>query len=230
MSNKLNILIVEDELLIAEMLKEILLDLGYNIISIARNFDVAFMELYKNQSINLVILDINLSDEKTGFDVAEKLNSTFKIPFIFLTSYSDTKTIQDAVVYKPAAYLIKPFTKSDLFVTLELFKSRNFADDKVLEIKDGHFNVKLKHIDILWIKSENIYIEIKTLDKTYLIRNSLEKFLEKIDDENFIRIHRSYVVNIHHIKAVNRLHIIIQNQKLPISRLHHEQLVKRFSV
>ena len=229
MSNKLNILIVEDELLIAEMLKETLLELNYNVLAMARNFETATRELKKNPNINFVFLDINLSEQKTGFDVAERLNVQFNIPFIFLTSYSDSKTIQEAVIYQPQAYLIKPFTKSDLFVTLELYKSRNFTDEKSFEIKDGHFNVKLKHIDILWIKSENIYIEIKTTTKTYLIRSSLEKFLEKIDDENFMRIHRSYIVNLHHIKAVNRVHIIVQNEKLPISRMHHEELIKRFS-
>jgi two-component system, LytTR family, response regulator LytT len=229
MNNKLKILIIEDELLIAEMLKETLLDLNYIVVAIARNFEAAIMELKNKTTINFVFLDINLSEKKTGFDVAEKLNIEFNIPFIFLTSYSDTKTIQEAVIFKPAAYLIKPFTKSDLYVTLELFKSRDFTDEKTFEIKDGHFNVKIKHIDILWIKSENIYIEIKTTTKTYLIRSSLEKFLEKIDDENFIRIHRSYVVNLYHIKAVNRVHIIVQNEKLPISRMHHEALVERFS-
>lgn len=229
MPNKLKILIVEDELLIAEMLKETLLELNYNVLAMARNFETATLELEKNPNINFVFLDINLSEHKTGFDVAAKLNLKFNIPFIFLTSYSDTKTIQEAVIYQPQAYLIKPFIKSDLFVTLELYKSRNFSGEKTLEIKDGHFNVKIKHIDILWIKSENIYIEIKTINKLYVIRNSLEKFLEKIDDENFIRIHRSYIVNLHHIKAVNRVHIIVQNEKLPISRMHHDELVKRFS-
>lgn len=229
MSSKLNILIVEDELLIAEMLKETLLELNYNVLGIARNFNSVFTELNNNKAINFIFLDINLSEKRTGLDVANKVNQEYNLPFIFLTSYSDTKTIQEAVVYQPQAYLIKPFTKSDLYVTLELYKSRNFTSEKTFEIKDGHFNIRLKCNDILWVKSENIYVEIKTKEKTFLIRSSLEKFLEKIDDENFMKIHRSYVVNLHHVKAVNRVHIIVQNEKLPISRKHHEELIKRFS-
>lgn len=228
MQNKLNILIVEDELLIAEMLKETLLELNYNVVAITRNYETTFEILNTYKDINFVFLDINLHESQSGLDIANIINSDFQIPFIFLTSYSDNKSIQEAVAYKPQAYLIKPFTKSDLFVTLELYKSRIIDIEKFFEIKDGHFNVKTKHIDILWIKSENIYIEIKTIDKTYLIRNSLEKFLEKIDDENFIRVHRSYVVNLQHIKAVNRVYIIVQNERIPISRMHHENLVARF--
>jgi two-component system response regulator LytT len=228
-SEKLQILIVEDELLIAAMLHDILVDLNYEVVAKAKNFDSAFLSLKENPNINFVFLDINLSEQKTGFDVATKLNKNYKIPFIFLTSYSDVKTIQTAVAFKPQAYLIKPFTKSDLYVTLELYKSRNFASEKTIEIKDGHFSLNLKHSEILWIKSENIYLEIKTANKIYLVRNSLEKFLEKLEDDDFMRIHRSYAVNINHIKAVNRLHIIVENQKLPISRMHHEALVAKFS-
>ena len=157
-----------------------------------------------------------------------KKNQTADIPFIFLTSYSDTNTIQTALVHKPQAYLIKPFTKSDLFVTLEIYKSRNPNNEKVIEIKEGNFNYHIKHIDILYIKSENVYIEIKTIQKSYLIRNSLDNFLKLIDDENFIKIHRSYIVNLHHIKAVNRHQVIIQNEKLPVSRSHHDELVQKF--
>jgi DNA-binding LytR/AlgR family response regulator len=229
MNKKLNILIVEDELLIAQILKETLNDLKYTVVEIARNYETALEILNHNKTINFIFLDINLNEPLSGTDIANKINTDFKIPFIFLTSYSDAKTIQGALVYKPQAYLIKPFTKSDLFITLELYKSRHTAPEKILEIKDGHFTVNLKHEDILWIKSENIYLEIKTTTKTYLIRNSLEKFLEKIDDENFIRIHRSYAANLQLIKAVNRVHIIVQNHKLPISRMHHEALVAKFS-
>lgn len=229
MSSKLNILIVEDELLIAEMLKETLVELNYNMVAVARNYDAAFGILNSNKEINFIFLDINLNESRTGIDIANKINIDFKIPFCFLTSYSDTKSIQEALVCNPQSYIIKPFTKSDLFVTLELYKSKNLISTKSIEIKDGHFNVKIKHLDILWIKSENIYMEIKTLQKTYLIRNSLEKFLKKIDDENFIRVHRSYVVNLQHIKAINRVQVVINDFKLPISRKHHDDLVLKFS-
>ena len=228
MAHSLKILIVEDELLIAEMLKETLFDLGYEILAIATNFAATFDYLEKMPEINFVFLDINLGKGQNGFAIAEKLNTDFQIPFLFLTSYSESSTIQVAINLKPQGYLIKPFTKSDLFITLELYKAKYFDEGKTIELKDGHFSLKLKHVDILWIKSENIYIEIKTIDKLHVIRTSIEKFMEKLNDDDFIKIHRSYAVNLQHIKAVNRVHIIVQNEKLPISRMHHDELVKRF--
>ena len=114
--HNLNILIVEDELLIAEMLKEMLLELDCNVIYVAKNYDQALEVLKNPNTINLAILDINLSETKSGFDVAKLINQEYKLPFIFLTSYSDKNTVKEAISLKPESYLIKPFTKTDLFL------------------------------------------------------------------------------------------------------------------
>jgi DNA-binding LytR/AlgR family response regulator len=230
MSNKLNIMIVEDELLIAEMLKETLKELNCNVVAIAKNYEQAFNNLIQFSNIDFIFLDINLSDQKTGLDVAQRINEEYKIPFIFLTSYSDPTTIQNAASYQPQGYLIKPFTKSDLLITLELYKSRNAKTERKIDFKDGLYKITLKYSDILWVKTENIYIEIITLDKKYVIRKSLAKFLEKVDDNDFIKIHRSYVVNLIHVKAFNRQYVIMQREKLPISRKYYDTFLERFSL
>jgi two-component system, LytTR family, response regulator LytT len=227
-TNNLKILIVEDELLIAEMLKETLADLNYVVLDVAKNYEQAFLSLNKFPDINFIFLDINLSEDKTGFDIAQNINDNYNIPFIFLTSYSDKKTIQEAIAFKPEGYLIKPFIKSDLFIILEVYKSKNNLSERSIEIKEGHFLVKILHKDIILVKSENIYLEIKTIQRSYLIRNSLDKFLEQLNDNDFIKIHRSYVVNTKRIKAINRVQLIVESDKIPISRIHHDELVKRF--
>jgi len=229
LKNKLNILIIEDELLIAEMLKEMLLELNQNIVAVAKNYDTALSLLEKHKDINFAILDINLSETKTGIDLAKKINDVYKIPFIFITSYSNKETIKEAVALKPESYLIKPFSKIDLFVTLEMIYARQAIDDKSIVIKDGHLTVKIKHQDIFWIKSDNIYLEVKTDDKTYLVRNSLDKFTEELNDSHFIRIHRSFTVNMKHIKAVNGQYIIIKNEKIPLSRNYRDDLMLKFT-
>lgn len=229
-SNKLNILIIEDELLIAEMLKEILIELEYNVIAIAKNYTVAIEKLKKHPEINFAFIDINLNADKNGLDIAESINTNFNgIPFVFLTSYSDTRTVQEAISKKPESYLIKPFTKSDLFIMLEIFKSKYLSANRSLEIKDGQQNIKINHDAILWIKSENIYLEVKTKLKTYILRNSLDRFLEKINDPNFIKTHRSYIINIKQINAINKQYVFINDHKIPISRSHYDKLIQKFS-
>ncbi len=225
----MNILIVEDELLIAEMLKEMLLELNYKVIAIAKNSELAFEALENNTNINFAILDINLNSTKTGIDIAKRLNDEFKIPFIFLTSYSDKKTFSEAIEVKPQAYLIKPFSKMDLFTTIEVIKSRNNQTSNYTTIKDGHLTFKVSHNSILWLKSENVYVEIKTEEKTHLVRSSLDKFLEDLNDTTFIRIHRSFAVNVNHLKAVNGQYVIVGDEKIPLSRKYRDELLEKFS-
>ncbi len=226
--HKLNILIVEDELLIAEMLKELLFELDYHLVTIAKNFDLALLTLQNNKDINFAILDINLSETKTGLDIAKKINNEYKIPFIFLTSYANKNTIKEAVALKPEAYLIKPFTKIDLFTTLELCQAKKTESNNCIVIKDGPLSIKLKHNELLWIKSENVYIEIKTVEKAHVIRTSLERFLEELNDSVFIRIHRSYAINLNHVKAINGQYVIINDEKIPLSRNYRDDLILKF--
>jgi DNA-binding LytR/AlgR family response regulator len=229
LNNNLNILIIEDELLIAEMLKEMLLELNYKVAGIAKNYVIAADVLKRNDEINFAILDINLSETKTGLDVAQLINSQHKIPFIFLTSYSDKKTFKEAIELKPEAYLIKPFSKMDLFTTLEIIKLRTIDTERTVVIKDGHLSVKVKLSAILWLKSENVYVEVKTTEKTYVVRNSLDKFLEELAGDVFFRIHRSYAVNVNHVKAVNGQYVLIGEEKIPLSRKLRDELLVRFS-
>jgi two-component system, LytTR family, response regulator len=229
LNNSLNILIIEDELLIAEMLKEMLLELDYKVAGIAKNYATAAGILKNKPDINFAVLDINLSETKTGLDVAQLINEQHKIPFIFLTSYSDKKTFKETIELKPEAYLIKPFSKMDLFTTVEIIKARNIRTEKSVVIKDGHLNIKIKYNNILWLQSENIYVEIKTAEKTYLVRNSLDKFLEELNDDTFLRIHRSYAVNVNHVKAVNGQYVLINEEKIPLSRKFRDKLLVRFT-
>ena len=231
MISKLNILIVEDELLIAEMLKEMLLEMDYQVIAIAKNYTKAIDQLRNNLQINFVFLDINLNDVYTGMDIANYIIKNREIPFVFLTSYSDKITIQQAIHYGPKAYMIKPFTKLDLYTTLEIVHHQQInekkIDDRFILVKEGFSNVKLSVDSILWIKSENVYIEIVTKNKKHLVRTSLEGFLEEYNEPNILRIHRSFAININHIHAINSQFVFIQDQEIPLSRKYREMLLSK---
>jgi two-component system, LytTR family, response regulator LytT len=225
---KFNILIVEDELLIAEMLKEMLTDLGHSVIATARNFVEAIQKLNQFPSINFAVLDINLGQGKTGIDVAREIRSNHSIPFIFLTSYSDKKSIQEAIQCKPEAYLIKPFSLPDLMATLELIKVRTPSANS-FTFKSGYQTLKINTSDILWLKSENVYVELSANGKTHLLRSSLDKILQELNDENIIRVHRSHAVNLLHVEAVNSHHIMIGNKKIPLSRKFYNSFIEKYN-
>ena len=113
------ILIVEDDPLIAEDLYDLCQLEGYPVCPIAYNAGQALIHLqdYKPQ---IAILDINLSDDLDGIEIAKKIESDFRIPYLFLTSYSDATTLARVYGLNYRGYIVKPFNKNQLFASLDL--------------------------------------------------------------------------------------------------------------
>jgi len=118
-----NILIVEDEPLIAEDISDLCQLNGYTVCGVAYRALEA-LELLKSIKPSLVLLDINLEDCMTGIDIAQRLKNQYAIPFIFLTSYADRKTLENAKSTNPMGYVVKPFNKEQLYSTIEIAWSK----------------------------------------------------------------------------------------------------------
>jgi len=232
MSKSINILIVEDNVLIADDMQMILEDMGYNVAANVTSYEKA-VEALNNNTIDLALLDIQLATEKTGINVGEYIREKFDIPFVFVTSNSDKETVNQAKHVKPNGYLVKPFEEKDLFTTIEITMS-NFQESetsdsegsstsknllkKSIFVKDSHLYRKIVFKDILYIKSDNVYIEIYTTGKTYVVRSTLKDFLKKLPKNDFYRTSKSYIINIKHVQALNSRDIIINEKLIPISK------------
>ncbi len=107
------ILVVEDEVIIAEDLKLILKRLGYPDVSIVRSAYKA-MEIIKKEKTDLVLIDIKLEEEMTGIELSEKVNEEYNIPFIFVTAFSEKEIVESAMKKRPVAYLLKPIQDNEL--------------------------------------------------------------------------------------------------------------------
>ena len=114
--------LVEDELVIAMTITSTLKKLNYQVSKPASNYAQA-IEMIERDRPDLLLLDINLGGQKDGIDVAAYTRANHHIPIIFLTAHSDTATVQRAKLVKPNAYLLKPFTKDDLFAALEILQA-----------------------------------------------------------------------------------------------------------
>ena len=112
------ILIVEDEVLIAEDLFDSLSELGYEVCGICHDSESALRQMEKMQP-DFIILDIHIRGSRNGIELAEIIRERYEIPFIFLTSFSDRETIADAKKTRPRGYLVKPFREKDLLTTIE---------------------------------------------------------------------------------------------------------------
>lgn len=113
------VLIVEDEALVAEDIALALEKNDFTVSAIAYSKEDALAALQSNTP-DMAILDINLNGEMQGIEIASVIGELYHIPFIFLTSYSDKRTLTDAKFTEPAGYIVKPFTEAGLYSTLEV--------------------------------------------------------------------------------------------------------------
>jgi DNA-binding NarL/FixJ family response regulator len=115
----INILIVEDEVLIAHDIARTLEGIDYEVMDIAHDGDQA-IQILSNRAPDLVILDINLGSKPDGIDVAQFIHEQLDIPFIFLTSYATELIVDKAKRTRPMGYIVKPFSEKDLFTAIEI--------------------------------------------------------------------------------------------------------------
>lgn len=119
MEEQLNILIVEDEPVIATDLKSFLKSEGHKVVGVAYNATRA-LDLLSTTKPNLVVIDIHLGPGLSGIDIAEVIHENYKIPYIFLTSFSDELTLTSAQEYGPYGYLVKPYQERTLLTTIAI--------------------------------------------------------------------------------------------------------------
>ncbi|AWW29068.1 DNA-binding response regulator [Echinicola strongylocentroti] len=216
------ILIVEDELDLAENLEEILSVLGYNLAPVISDGNMVLDYLNYSQP-DLILMDVLIDGDMDGIDLAKKIKENYQIPIIFLTGYSD-KIILDRiskVIYE--GYLLKPFHIETLKTCLYLtFKNQEGPKQqikpKTLKIRDKGFMVPVPVEDITVLEADGLYTKIHTLSKPYTIRDILKDVTEKLPDDSFLRIHKSFTININHIHAYNAKELTVGNQVIPMRR------------
>ncbi|NPE31107.1 response regulator [Methanococcoides sp. SA1] len=113
------ILVVEDEAIVAMVIKKRLMGLGYVVSGIAATGTDAINKV-EGTFPDLVLMDIMLKGEMDGIEVADEIRKRFSIPVVYLTAHSDEKTLERAKLTEPYGYLLKPFTEKDLSTNIEI--------------------------------------------------------------------------------------------------------------
>jgi len=240
----LKIGIVEDELVIARTILSTLNELGYTHCGPAINYTEA-MEMLDHNRPDLLLLDIQLSGKKDGIDVAQKVNELYQIPFIFLTANSDGETIDRAKKVHPHAYIVKPFTKEELFAAIEIAFS-NFTGNRAhaktehtvsyhnkdyMFVRDGYVFRKIFFNELLYLESDANYVILHLKSqKKVMVRSTLNDFIEQVDQKIFIRVHRSYSVNINMIDDIFPTEMSVAGVKIPIGKSFREELFKALGI
>ena len=239
--DQLKVLIVEDELIVAEDIKSHLLKMGYTVLDIVSNYDDA-IRLLASTAPDLILLDIMIKGPKTGIDIGRYLNENqYKIPFIYLSSLSDKRTIEQAKETHPNAYLLKPFRAENLFTSIEI-AIENAASENATSVQKEHLSslivkdslfikkdslfYKVKIKDILFIKGEGNYLEINVnTGNKYVIRSTIKSFLGFLSQFPFFQTHKSYIINLDYIDIVSYTFVKIQKHEIPLSQSKKDELL-----
>jgi len=232
MNIKPKILIVEDEPIIASDIEMSLEEIGYEVVGIEEDAESALKHIENNKP-DLVLLDINLDGDMDGIILAEEINLHFNIPFVFLTSNTDNLTINRVKRTKPAGFIVKPFTDKDLQSNIEiaLFKETkpivNKNNNEYIFVKDFSEYIKIAINDLMFVKAEDNYSRLFTNENSFILSQTLKKIETKLPDSKFIRIHRSFIINLKFVDKYKEGSIFIKEHKLPIGRSYQEEFFKK---
>ena len=237
---EIKIVMVEDDWIIAKEISLSLNDLGFDVIAHFDNGEEALKKIPELKP-DIVLLDIVLVGELSGIDTGRELKKQLGIPFIFITALADASTIEKAKLTQPYAYLVKPVTSESLYAAIEITlhnaSQQNNATPLLkenLSIDDGIFvktKTRLEKIalkDIQFVEASDIYAFICTETGRYLLNTSLKVVEEKFPSK-FLRVHRSFIVNLDKIEAIEEDELIIQHNKIPIGKTYKEKLMAKLS-
>ncbi len=247
---KKKILIVEDEAIVAKDISVCLNKIGYEVLDTFSRAEKALDFINENKP-DLVLMDIMLAGNLSGIDASAKIKEEHDIPVVFLTAYADEKTISKAKVTEPYGYIIKPFKEIDLRTSIEMalykFKkekeklegldqSRITKDSIVAKefiyVKSNSKLVKVQNDNILFIEALKDYVIIHTAEERFTIHSTMKDIEKKLPSEVFMRVHRSFILNLKKIKSIESSIVILEqtNKKVPIGGSYKDSLFKRLNL
>lgn len=210
----IRILIVEDQPDIATEIAQHLQEAGYEVIGPAATYDAA-VSLFLQQKPDLALLDIELSGAKTGIDLAEYINAAGRIPFVFLSNFTESPVRERAEATRPADYLAKPFFIRKLDFTLSRVweKYQQLAaveppppaeipaapQEIYIRHNGGSKYVRITAAELLYAESNHPGAWVYTTHGKYLYSGSLRGFQAKVPFGTLVQISRTIAINTEHI-------------------------------
>ncbi|MCH9659708.1 MAG: LytTR family DNA-binding domain-containing protein [Bacteroidetes bacterium] len=215
---------------------------GLEVVEEFPNAIQAIKFLNKNE-VDLIFLDIHMPDF-TGFDFIDTLKTP---PKIVLTT-SDKNLAFEAFEYDCIVdYLLKPVTLPRFLKAMQKVESTNVTtsvidmdkkestdsnntSDKELYVNIDRRLIKIDFESIYLIEAKGDYILIKTHEKNYTVHSTLKKIEEKLPDNLFLKVHRSYIIHIKKIIDIEDNSVLIERDVVPISRSNRSELMKRLNL
>ncbi|RYD53614.1 MAG: response regulator transcription factor [Sphingobacteriales bacterium] len=240
--NALKIGLVEDNLVIAEAISEMLAECGYTVTRPAKRYSEA-IALIEQEAPDLLLLDIMLLGDRDGIEVAQEVQQRGnRTPCIFLTSNTDFETIRRARDVRPAAFLAKPATKAQLYAAIEIaidqVSNRNATTEPLQQapsetegvfVKQGSAFRRILFTDVLLAESRDNYLRlITTTGEEVLLRSTLGDFLERVP--GFLQTHRSFAIARKQITGLSIDEVYLGSRTVPLSKTYRLGVLETLGV
>lgn len=227
----IKILIVEDEPLIADDLNSTLQEQGFQTMTPVDCYEDAVQAL--KEGVDLVLVDIMIFGEKDGIQLGNYINQYVKIPYLYISSLSDKKTLEKIRSTGAAGYLVKPIDENELLLNIELalYKSRTNAINAKANYPESFFvkskgkSIRINAKDILYIKAVDNYCTIHTDAASHVLSHNMKTVLNSLDPDLFQRVHKSHIVNIKEISHLEAGYINIHGHNIPIGRTYKDEFL-----
>jgi len=203
MGAKLNILIAEDEHLVANDIKGILENFGYHVSSVAFRADEVIKEVETNTP-DLILIDIKLKGEKNGIDAVEHIQNRFDIPYIYITALTDKETLHRAKKTDPSGYIYKPIEEKELIANIEMALYKHSMIKKIKESERKYRNLFAMSKDAIYITRDEIIVDVNqafldlfgttkteiigsNIRNRYISPEDMDKVKVKMEEQGFVK-------------------------------------------
>lgn len=238
----LRLLAVEDDILQARMLRHQVQQLGYELVGVAATAAEA-LAMFADLQPDILLLDIHLKGEVDGVELALQLQRQRSVPLIFLTSDESRSTYERALMAGPFSFLNKPYAEEQLTRALELAvahfaRAAGGATATMIDgsamvpdafyVRQNYQLVKVYYDDVLWLESDDVYVNIHTVSHKYAVRSSLRQLEEKLPPNRFVRVRRNALVQLAAIDQVDlRANVVrLRGVEVAVGGTYRDELLK----
>ena len=248
---KIKILIVEDEAITANDIRELLEEIGYEVTATVGSGEEA-LKSFQETPPDLVLMDIQLDGKLDGIQTVAQINKFGKVPVIYLTAWGDQETRSRAKETAYAHYSLKPLNPAQLTIdieeVIEKFSNENYKEINAhkgklnniyvfkdhLFIKKGQAYEKVHKNDIEYIEGDGnlsiFYITNGTKKKYPPIYTGLSQLEVRLSHfKKLVRSHRKYIINMAHIKSFSRKEVTLSTCTLPISKTYYQDFIDKLN-
>jgi len=247
---KIRVLVVDYDATGSKELQNSLKNLGYLVTGVFERGEKALDSLQESRP-DIILTDTRLKGKMDGISFAEQVKNRFDIPVIIHTEDARADTLKLALKADPYAYLIKPVKEVDLDSTINVVINKSRKDSKLKAEKNLFQSIvenrrlqdfifvradyrlnKIAFDDITFVEALKDYVVINTLDNSYTTHTTMKEMVRILPPRDFVRIHRSYIVNINKIYSIKYPDLVIEGKMkvLPIGGLYRKELYGRLNL